>query len=341
MGIPDWINDDLCRRALQLIATAHEDEQVVLDILYEAFSHLDASTLTAEKTLLDRIKHSRQKSGLVLLGPPLLERLIFKFSDLYAMKDNELDQPETTMLARYLQALLLYCLHRSSRWMVVGMGQLVFSYSGPQVAEITGRIILRDWDNSDRSRAKRKMMAYLQSRFNMLVPADTQPLEDKHFAPAPDQDNLARLLQRYLELYIPWGTAHLLLSPNDLDRVAADHFTEKLQTSLMGDVVELDRFHVLIDLNCFATLTNALGYPHWTERLRVPNLICSNCNNTSSSDRHPSSLDRNRLEVVLNRLQSDALRRSTVSFLNVGIFVDGSYVGSLSKESDTAEFTRP
>ena len=299
MGTPDWLNEDLRQRAFQAIATANGDEQVALRILYEALSHLDASTLTADKTLIDRIKNSRQQARLVPCGPVLLQRLIFKFSDLYAQQDNELHQPETTMLARYLQALLLFCLHRSSRWIVVGMGQLVFSYSGPQVAEMTGRVIERDWDNSDRTRAKRKIMEYLQTRFTTLVPADTRPQEDKHFVPAPDQGRLREVLQTYLELYVPWGTKHLLLSPDDLDKVAADNF------------IELDGFHVFVDPTCFATLTTALGYPHWTERLRMPALLYSNCTYTRSGHRRSASLDNRISETLQKTLRADTIRRST------------------------------
>ena len=68
MPQPHWLNDDVRQQALQIIATAHEDAETAAEVLFESLSHLEASTITAEKTLFDRIKHSRDKTGLVLPG---------------------------------------------------------------------------------------------------------------------------------------------------------------------------------------------------------------------------------------------------------------------------------
>lgn len=339
----DWLNDRVRQEAWQIIATAHEDGQTASQILYEALSHLDASTLTAEKTLVDRIKHSREKTGLVLLGPALLQRLVFKYSDSYAKKQKDCERrlSEARMLARYLQALLLFCLRRSSRWMAVGIGQLVFSYAGPEVAEMTGRITTKDWDNTDRTRAKRKIMEYLEDRFSTLTPAPLTVVDGKHFQPAPNQHSLADLLKKYLELYTPWGTEHILRSPNDLERDAPTHLIERNNSTVCADLTELNRFHVFIDPACFEHLLSALGYAPWRERLRLPALTGPKGNSSPNDVRCSRVIGIDTLKTVDQRLKLDSARRLNLRNHDFRVYLDDSYVGSLTEAQDRLEFTIP
>ena len=343
MPQPNWLNDDLRQEALQIIATSHDDGQTASQILYEALSQLEASTLTAEKTLFDRIKHSREKTGLVLLGPALLQRLIFKYSDTYARRqeNDECRQTEARMLARYLQALILFCLRRSSRWMAVGVGQFVFSYSGPEVAEMTGRITTKDWDNNDRTRAKRKIMEYLESRFTTLVSAPVTIMDGKHFEPASNQSSLADIVEQYLDLYTPWGTEHVLRSPGDLNRDAAEYFGDRDNSTVCADVPELNRFHVFVDLACFEYLLSALGYAHWRERLRLPALTDSRGNSTPDDGRCSRVIGADILKTTDQRLKLDAARRLNLRNHNLRVYVDDSYVASLTEAQDRLAFTVP
>lgn len=343
MPQPNWLNDGLRQKALQIIATSHEDGQAASQILYESLAHLEASTLTAEKTLFDRIKHSREKTGLVLLGPALLQRLIFKYSDIYAKRQehDECRQTEARMLARYLQALILFCLRRSSRWMAVGVGQLVFSYSGPEVAEMTGRITTKDWDNNDRTRAKRKMMEYLEGRFTTLVSAPVTIMDGKHFEPASNQRRLADILKQYLELYTPWGTEHVLRSPNHLERDAAEHFAECDNSSVCADLRELNRFHIFVDPACFEHLLSALGFVHWRERLRLPALTDSKGNSAPDDGHCPRVIGANILKTVDQRLKHDSARRRNLQNHDLRVYLDDSYVGSLTETKDRLVFTIP
>jgi hypothetical protein len=343
MPQPHWLNDDVRQQALQIIATAHEDAETAAEVLFESLSHLEASTITAEKTLFDRIKHSRDKTGLVLLGPALLQRLIFKYSDLYANKQetNECRQTEVRMLARYLQALILFCMRRSSRWMAVGVGQFVFSYSGPEVAEMTGRITTNDWDNNDRTRAKRKIMGYLQDRFTTLVSAPVTIMDGKHFEPASNQRNLADIVEQYLGFYTPWGTEHILQSPDDLERDAAEYFGDHDKPAICADLRELNRFHVFVDPACFGHLLSALGYAHWRDRLRLPALTDSKGNFTPDNGPYSRVIGNDVLETIGQRLKLDAARQHKLRNDDLRVYLDDSYVGSLTEAQDRLEFTIP
>ena len=198
MALPEWFDERLYQKALRIVETSHNEENAAEEVVYEALSVLDASTAAAERTLLDRILYARAKTGLVLLGPPLLQRLLYKYSDHRARKEGELEcrHSDERMLARYLHALLLYCLRRSSRWMAIGIAQLVFNYSGKEVAEMIGQIAASVWEDADRRRAKGKLMQHLVSRFSGLTPVDSFPWEGRHFAPALDQTPFVMFLNR-------------------------------------------------------------------------------------------------------------------------------------------------
>lgn len=343
MALPRWFDDELCLKAIQLVASAHREEQATEDVLYHALSNLDTSTLTAEKTLVDRVKNDREKTGLVLIGPPLLQRLLFKYSDLHAQAEGPLEcrNAEEFMLARYLQVLLLFCLHRSSRWMAIGIGQFVFSYSGREVANMTGTIIVKDWAHRERTRAKGKLMEHLASRFPSLIPAPDSDPERKHFEPAPLQDRLISLLETYLDLYTPWCTPHVLRSTDDLRKgIVPEALKERHGSALEGDQTELNRFHVFVDPTCFTFLLKALGCDDWPFKMRLP-ALCYSERNDQSEDKYPHADNRDLIVRIREKLRRDAIRRLDANKGDLRVYVDKSLVGMIDAAKGTVICTLP
>jgi len=76
-------------------------------------------------------------------------------------------------------------------------------------------------------------------------------MDGKHFEPASNQRNLADIVEQYLGFYTPWGTEHILQSPDDLERDAAEYFGDHDKPAICADLRELNRFHVFVDPACF------------------------------------------------------------------------------------------
>jgi hypothetical protein len=283
MRRPSWYDDKLHEQALGMVRIAHHEQETVDKVIFDAVSWLVASTQAAEKTLLDRLKHGRRETSLVVLGPPLLQRLVMKASDTAAQSEAaaEAMQTEERMLARFLQYLILLFLHRNSRWAAVGIGQLVYSYHGSEVAAMMVPIVKADWDERNRKRAKEKLMGFLLDRFRGLSRVAPTGGLGGHFEPALDQVRLAESLRECLEIFTPWSTPHVLEDGVDPRFHTPAALNERKRSPLDPDWTELTRIHAFIDPLCFQRLVDALGCARPIERLRLPQLAhCENDNST-------------------------------------------------------------
>src|SRR5215510_9781072 len=149
MADRSWLTDELLVDARALAALAHERPETAEAAVAHAKSMLDTNTDTAEKTIQDRIRNQRTPTSMVLLGPPLFQRLVYLASDQLAHAEGEAEactQTADRLLARYLQFILAHVLDRSSRWVAVAFAQLVYGYGGAELDEMIVRVSGKFWD---------------------------------------------------------------------------------------------------------------------------------------------------------------------------------------------------
>jgi hypothetical protein len=248
---PGWLTDALLRQALELAALAHDDIERVRQILDAALDLLETSQDGQEQTLVDRLKRGRRPTKLVLLGPPLLHRLILEQSDALARQlegDTTGQLTEDRMAPRYLQHLVLLVLQRSSRWAALGIGQLVYAYRGSEVRRMVGRIKRTYYPDRKRKANKQLLMQLLRDRFPGLQPVAAHGGVDAHFKPRIDQDRCGPAVVRYLETLAPWEAES-------------------------ADWEELTRCRIFIRPDSFELLVAALGFTRPHETLRFPQVL--------------------------------------------------------------------
>jgi hypothetical protein len=347
MDIPRWIDYPLIRLAHTLAYEAHEDNATAWKIVEAAILSIETETKVVLDRLDERKAGGHKPTHLLTLGAPLFQRLVFMHSDTIAKAegvDEARLQTQKRMLVRYLQCLSMRALQATSRWIGLGVAQLVYSYGGKAVDDMTSAVA-GNWDQGSRKDAKAKLMEYLKSRFSGLV-------EDggsrRYFKPCNGQVDYVGPLKKWLDLISPWGCEHLLSSGVD-PREAILSFQARYPQA--PDKLELIRFHAFLEPLCFELLVRAIGegkLPSPSQSLRLPQLVLSEGVDGPGADAADQGHDPNKHadsdpgigDYEIGRLQSRLKlagdRRRKASGRKFEIRVDGA-CGEVVEGSQTIE----
>ncbi|HYX29348.1 MAG TPA: hypothetical protein VE863_12355 [Pyrinomonadaceae bacterium] len=177
-------------------------------------------------------------------------------------------------LVRFMKHLIAISVIRSSFYVTLGVGRVLYNYTTEEAARLYDTVI-QDSDRMKdaqyfRKRRTQVLMKQLKERFGNVLQTCTVAHGEDRFVSENEAEQFIPLANLCLELFIPWSTNCVLpekWNPMN-DQIDELYFQDSDPDN--EHPIEVQRMHTLIHPNCFERLTTALGLAKPHERLEIP-----------------------------------------------------------------------
>src|SRR5579871_573264 len=311
-GCEDGVSPDAIQRGFQLAFFLVPNRQAALEILASAMmKHHEQWNREQKRNYWRDKKLKRSIRRIARDRLDTLQWLICFEAEEHEKRHEETSGPSVEdLVVRYIKTLVQSTTVRSSMYVAVGVQRLLYGYSTPETQKAYEWLTNSYPGDEKYRRVKAAIMDELETRFHVFLRTFTKPNGERKFEISDGQSQWAGLVDRSLQLLIPWST---LRPCSQTDNLAAALSSDGGR-SADPDRVEIRRCHVFIDPTCFSDLVRTLGLEDPGTRLALPAFFLNssgNGGNPGSSREAHELTDVERKGLLSGIAGSEAERRRT------------------------------
>jgi hypothetical protein len=325
--------DDWANRAFQLAYFIHGDRTTACRIAGEALAKLEIASVAQDKRLYykpaSRLKPQRPRTKVSFSELHLLQRLIYLESESYE-REKERRQDllnEEDMIIHFVKHLVEITIRRNSFYVMLGLSRLLHNYTTVEAMALYS-LVAQDPervgdDHYYRSR-KKQLMRELKDRFGQFLAVVKGQRGEERFESLRPSPERASLIRDCLNRFTPWTTPCVVPQSFDpfTDTIAPLSFAGRDPDEEHS--VEVNRFHAIIDPQCYSQLVGALGFDSPDLRLEIPLFSLSHKGQKPPRDRRrPPGINEEELLAIKNNLDEQAARRRWATAGLLKVMVDG------------------
>ena len=324
---------DSLERGFQLAYFILGERSAALSVLKTALAKLQVQCRREKKRFYWRDKHLGNSIRRISRSDPdTLQWLILLESEPWEQQqENDQTQSTEQMLIRYVKHLVRISTPRSSFYVAIALGRLLYNYSTLEIQCVYERLTERYLGADQYRRAKSVLLNSIQQRFGNLLQFTNIKHGEVRVDALEDQNKWAELVTRTLTLLTPWSTA------DNCSRIAHRTNSTSLRpqsaASFDPNEIETDWCHFLIEPICFRTLVAMLALDAPEKRLALPRFVMHDENRDDKGKGQPaanvpqiSSTERASITAEMADLDE---RRRKIRTQSISILVNGIRHGKL------------
>jgi hypothetical protein len=335
--------DAILNKAFQLGYFIHGDKKTAMQVVLASLERLETAVAAQDRRLYytpagkpssQQGKQNGLRYKVSLSEAHLLQRLIYLMSEPFEIeKEGSVSAPhigEEDMIIHYLKHLVQITVRRNSFYVALGISRLLYNYTTGETLDIYSAIGQPERISDDdyiRAR-KRRLMQEIKQRFGSMVNICRGPRAEERFVTQDCSGWKAKLVERCLELFVPWNTPCLLAANSTSGNLSGFYGRERHPDEEHS--IEVARFHAFIHPYCYENLTRGLHLTYPGSGLQMPHFFLSKSNNGTPDGRPPSprdhlpSLDEQDLLTIKQHLGERSARRRAAARGLLRILVDGT-----------------
>lgn len=241
-------------------------------------------------------------------------------------------------LVRFIKHLIAISVIRSSFYVTLGVGRVLYNYTTEEAARLYDAVI-QDSDRMKdaqyfRKRRTQVLMKQLKERFGDVLQTSTVAHGEERFVSESQAEGFIPITNLCLEMFTPWRTNCVLPEKWNPMNDQIDELYFQDNDPDKEHPIDVQRMHTLIHPNCFERLTIALGLASPNERLEIPMFFWnqSRINDQSGGDSGSGSgaqrtgstpLTDSELRQIEEAVKKTSARRKKAKPDAVTVMVDG------------------
>jgi hypothetical protein len=325
-------------RAYDLAYFIHANKGMALCVAEEAWCKLEHALDRQHKRRYYRLSGRRPRlesssrswrTKIGLREEHLLQCLVYAESDPWERATERGDSPypltEEDMIIRFIKHLVRTTVKRSSFYVTLGVGRLLYEYSTSEVRQMYDLLIQdegRSRDNPYLRRQKALLMRDLLERFQGLIQTITTAQKEERFLAQPTTQRLIDFVNECLRRFTPWQTGCAVpMGFNPAQKIPALAFSGKEPDDEYP--TETNRIHAVLHPDCFSRLASGLGFASPEKRLAVPQFFYSPGGAPRGDRLHPPKLEEEDYLRLHRTREERAKRRKVFLARRLRVYVDG------------------
>ncbi|HKX26062.1 MAG TPA: hypothetical protein VJ302_00080 [Blastocatellia bacterium] len=305
------VTEDFIKYLLDIGWTIHRNEIVASQLVITAFLYLQGRVTQLEGRARKRVGRAMK---VFLDYPQIVQKLVFELSEKYEMAQEERHPCEvSTLLIRYIKALVSFYLDYNSYYVVVGQTRYFLDYA-PRHLELLDREIAPDLlrgGDKQLTRVQKQIYGELVRRFKDRLKQSSDGRRKYAFELMKNPDQYVDLAREALSRFNLW------ISPPDLRQ-------GRIGKSLHQDLgkAELERYRALLDFDALIELIRRLSLPEPKSCWAFPD-FCLASNGTPLSNPVPPVWTDKELKAIEDTITATLARRQSASLERLSILADG------------------
>ncbi|HEX5732841.1 MAG TPA: hypothetical protein VF131_08405 [Blastocatellia bacterium] len=325
---------ELMSAAFQLAYFIHDDRASAMHIAISALRKLKVASTAQNRrayyTPTGQSGYRAARTKVSLSELHMLQRLVYIESEVYERIEEERKKEslgQMDMIIRFIKHLVKNTIKRNSFYVSLGLSRVLYNYATAEAIEIYSSVV----QDPERAREdyyyrsqKASLIRELKERFGDKLRIRKAKYGEERFEAQEDPEHYLELIRTCLLQFMPWQSKCVL--PADFNPI----MSVVAQLLFKGNhpdeehSIEMNRIHTLIHPNCFRRLVLALGFDSPDQRLEVPYFFLSTDGPGTLGRRlNPPSLGEEEINVISDRITSEAARRRKDSGRLLSILVDG------------------
>lgn len=305
------ITEDFIKYLLNIGWTIHRNEIVASQLVITAFLYLQSRVAQLE----GRTRKSVGQAMKIFLDyPQIVQKLVFELSEKHEVAQEESQVCDvSTMLIRYLKALVSFYLDYNSYYVVVGQTRYFLDYA-PRHLEILDRSVAPDLmrgGDKQLARAQKQIYEELARRFKDRLRQSNDGRRKYAFELLKNPEWHLNLVKEALSRFNLW------VSPPDTRRGRIGNGAHMR----MGQA-EVDRYHTLLDFDSLMDLIGELSLPNPKNCWALPE-FCMASNGPSRPDLDTPTWTDKELKAIEYTITATLARRQSALVKRLSVLIDG------------------
>lgn len=333
----EWAETYL-KLALELAYFMHPNKDIAFYLVEDAWGKL-AAALGQQETariiyeprgfLKDQTRSRPVRTKIWLSREHMLQWLLYYESQTWERATERGDGPsapsEDDMILRFIKHLIQLTLRRSSFYVALGIGRVLYTYRTPQVRRLFEDLTkdeARYKDDAYLRKRKMVLMTEMRQRFAGLIASETTEEKEERFHTQPPTPRLIDWVHECLHRFTPWDTTCVVRGRFDPTGMTPGlHFSKK--NPMDEDRMEINRVHTILHADCFARVVNGLGFDAPGQRLAIPQFLNATADPPAGDRFHPPPWEPEDIIRLRRIWQVQAHRRKKLPAYQLSVSVDG------------------